>query len=80
MDEGQRNIISVKMISYIVHSCVRVMQGKLYESRVRDHVVVHVEFNVSNSNHNSRCVVDDSNTISVYVLLTVGTHAQRRLQ
>ena len=32
---------------------------KLYDSRVRDHIVVHLGLNVSSFTHNCRCVVDD---------------------
>ena len=36
------------------HSCVRVTKGRLFDSRVRDHVIVHI----SSSTHNCGCVVD----------------------
>ena len=29
------------------HSCVRVTKGRLYDSRVRDRVIVHLDLNVS---------------------------------
>ena len=38
------------------HSCVRVMKSRLYESRVRDHVVVHLGLNVSSSANNCACL------------------------
>ena len=31
------------------HSCVRVTKGRLYDSWVRDHVIVHSGLNVSSS-------------------------------
>ena len=40
------------------HSCVRVTKGRLYDSRVRDHVIVHLGLNVSSFAHNCGCVVD----------------------
>ena len=40
------------------HSCTKVTMGKLYDSRVRDHVIVHLGLNVSSSTHNCGCVVD----------------------
>ena len=40
------------------HSCARVTKSKLYDSRSRDHVVVHLGLNVSTSAHNCGCVVD----------------------
>ena len=38
----------------------RVMKGRLFESRVRDHVV-HLGLNVSSSIRNCGCVVDSGN-------------------
>ena len=37
------------------------MKGKLYDSRVSDHVIVHLVLNVSSSAHNCGCVVDGGN-------------------
>ena len=34
------------------HSCVRVTKGRLYDSQVRDHVIVHLGLNVSSSAYN----------------------------
>ena len=45
------------------HSCVRVTKGRLYDSQVRDHVIVHLGLNVSNSAHNCGCVVDGGNAM-----------------
>ena len=33
-------------------SCARVMKSRLYDFRVRDHVVVHLGLNVNSSAHN----------------------------
>ena len=33
-------------------------KGRLYDSRVSDHVVVHLGLNVSSSAHDCGCVVD----------------------
>ena len=46
------------------HSCVRVTKGRLYDSRVRDHIIVHLGLNVSSSAHNCGCVVDGSNAMA----------------
>ena len=46
------------------HSCVRVTKGRLYESWVRDHVVVHLGLNVSSSAHDCGCVVDGGNAMA----------------
>ena len=43
------------------HSCVRVIKGKLYDSWVRDHDIVHLGLNVSSYTHNCGCVVDGGN-------------------
>ena len=42
-------------------SCARVTKSRLYDSRVRYHVVVHLGLNVSSSAHNCGCTVDDGN-------------------
>ena len=39
------------------HSCVRMTKGRPYDSRVRDHVIVHLGLNVSSSAHNCGCVI-----------------------
>ena len=46
------------------HSCVRVTKGRLYDSRVRDHVIAHLGLNVSSSAHNCGCVVDGGNPMA----------------
>ena len=46
------------------HSCVRVTKDRLYDSRVRDHVIVHLRLNVSSSTHNCGCMVDGGNTMA----------------
>ena len=45
-------------------SCVRATKGRLYDSRVRDHVFVHLGLNVSSSAHNCGCVVDGGNAMA----------------
>ena len=47
------------------HSCVRVTKSRLYDSRVRYHVIVHLGLNVSSSAHNCGCVVDGGNAMAV---------------
>ena len=47
MAEGQRNVkfsLNRKLgqNGKLGHSCVRVRKGRLYDSRVRDHVIVHL--------------------------------------
>ena len=37
------------------HSCTKVTKSRLYDSRVRDHVVVHLGLNVNSSVHNCVC-------------------------
>ena len=46
------------------HSCTNVTKGKLYDSRVSDHAIVHLGLNVSSSTHNCGCVVDGSNAMA----------------
>ena len=46
------------------HSCTNVTKGKLYVSRVKDHVIVHLDLNVSSSAHNCGCVVDGVNVMA----------------
>ena len=50
--------------SELGHSCVKVTKGRLYDSRVRDHVIVHLGLNVSSSTHNCGCVVYDGNAMA----------------
>ena len=45
------------------HSCVRVMKSRLYDSRVRDHVV-HLGINVNSFAHGCGCVVDGGNAMA----------------
>ena len=74
--EGQRNgrfCLNGKFgqNSKLGHSCVRVTKGRLYDSRVRDHVIVHLGLNVSSSSHNCGCMVNGDNTMAAieYLLL-----------
>ena len=46
------------------HSCVRVTKGRLYDSRARDRVIVHLGLNVNSSAHNCGCVVDGGNAMA----------------
>ena len=46
------------------HLCVRMTKGRLYDSRVRDRVIVHLGLNVSNSARNCGCMVDDGNAMA----------------
>ena len=46
------------------HLCARVMKSRLYESRARDHVIVHLGLNVNSSAHNCGCVIDGGNAHS----------------
>ena len=41
-----------------------VTKGRLYDSRVRDNVIVHLDLDVSGSAYNCGCVVDGGNTIT----------------
>ena len=61
--EGQRNG-KFGQNGKLGHSCVRVTKGRFYGSQVRDHVIVHLGFNVSSSAHNCGCVVDGGNTMT----------------
>ena len=45
-------------------SCVRGTKGKLYDSQVRDHVIVHSGLNVSSFAHNCGCVVNGSDAMA----------------
>ena len=42
----------------------RVTKSRLYEPRVRGHVIVHLGLNVNSSAHNCGCVVDGSNAMA----------------
>ena len=46
------------------HSCTKMTKGKLYDSRVRDHVIVHLGLNISSSAHYCGCVVDGDNAMA----------------
>ena len=64
--EGQRNgefSLNGKF-RQLGHSCVRVTKGRLYGSRVRDHLVVYLGLNVSSSAHNCGYVVDGGNAVA----------------
>ena len=70
--EGQRNG-KFNQNGKLGHSCVRVMKGRLYDSRVRDHVIVHLGLNASSFAHNYGCVFNGGNamaTIRVLLLLS----------
>ena len=69
MAEGQRNgkfSLNSKFGSNgkLGYSCFRVTKGRLYESRVRDRIIVHLGLNVSSSAHNCGCVVDGGNAMA----------------
>ena len=59
MIEGQRN-------GKLGHSCARVMKSKLYDSRVRDHVIVHLGLNVNSTADNCGCVVDGGGDMAIF--------------
>ena len=46
-------------------SCVRVTKDRLYDSRDRDRIIVHLGLNVSSSNHNFGCVVEGGIAMAV---------------
>ena len=46
------------------HSCVRVTKGRLYDSQVRDHVIMHLGLNVSSFDRNCGCMVDGGNAMA----------------
>ena len=55
--EGQRNGKFSQNVKFgqngkLGYSCVRVTKGRLYDSRVSDHVIVHLGLNVSSCTHN----------------------------
>ena len=59
--EGQRNG-KFSQNGKLGCSCVSVTKVRLYDSLVRDHVIVHLSLNVSSFAHNCRCVVDGGST------------------
>ena len=63
MVEGQRNG-KFGQNGKLGHSCVRVTTGKLYDSQVRDHVIVHLGLNVSSSTHTCGCMVNGINAMA----------------
>ena len=79
MVSSVRMVSLVRIVHKLDHSCVRVTKGRLYDSRVRDHVVVHLGLNVSSSAHNRGCVVDGGNAMAailvvLLLLLKVGKY------
>ena len=65
MAEGQRNgkfSLNGKFgqNGKLGRSCVQT----LYDSRVRDHVILHLGLNVSSFAHNCGCMVDGSNAMA----------------
>ena len=63
MAEGQRNG-KLSLNGKLGHLCAGVMKSRLYESRVRDHVVVQLGYNINIFAHNCGCVVDGGNTMA----------------
>ena len=61
--EGQRSC-KFSHNGKLGHSCVRVAKGKLYETRFRDHVGVHLGLNVNSFTHNCGRVVDSGNAVA----------------
>ena len=61
--EGQRNG-KFSQNGKLGHSRARVTKSRLYESRVRDRVIVQLGLNVSSSAHNCGCVVDGGGTMA----------------
>ena len=61
---GDMAVVERQRNGMLGHSCVRVTKSRLYGSRVRDHVVVHLGLNVSSSAHNCGCVVDGGGTMT----------------
>ena len=53
------------------HSCVRVTKSRLYDSQVRDHVIVHLDINVSSSFHNCVCVVNGGNAMAAVLSIII---------
>ena len=50
----------------ICHSCNEVMKSRLHGSRVNDHVIVHLDLNVSSYTNNCGCFVDVSNVMTAF--------------
>ena len=63
MVEGQRNG-KFSQNGKLGHSCVKVTKRRLYESQVREHVIVHLGLNVNSSVHNCGCVVNCGNAMA----------------
>ena len=63
MVEGQMNG-KFSQNGKLGHSCARVTKNRLYDSQVRDHVIVHLGLNVSSSAHNCGCVVNGCNAMA----------------
>ena len=42
----------------------QVTKSRLYKTRVRDHVIVHLGLNVSSSDHNCGYVIDGGNAMA----------------
>ena len=61
--EGQKNGKFSQNVK-LGHSCVRVTKRRLYDSQVRDHVIMHLGLNVSSSAHNCGCVVNGGNAMA----------------
>ena len=59
MAEGHRND-KFSQNGKIGHSCFRVTKGRLHESWVRNHHIVHLDLNVSSYAHSCGCMVNGS--------------------
>ena len=64
MVSSVRMVNLVRMVSYIGHSCFRVIKGRPYDCLVRDHVIVLLSLNISSSAHNCGCMVDGGNAMA----------------
>ena len=57
-------LMKLKTVIQLGHSCVRVTKGRLYDSQVRDHVIMHLGLNVSSFAHNCGCMVNGGNAMA----------------
>ena len=53
------------------HLCTKVTEVKLYDSWVRDHVIVRLGLNVSSSAHNCGCVSDGGDAMAAILVLII---------
>ena len=58
--------VGLTRMEVICHSCNEVMKSRLHGSRINDHVIVHLDLNLSSYTNNCGCSVDGSNVMTAF--------------